>query len=107
MYINKVVSGILLLFISCNKSDFQSDIPECVKNGIKSKNPIEVWDRKVDGKTYYYFESQCCDQFNVLYDEKCHVICAPNGGITGSGDGNCPEFIGEIEKTLVWENDQQ
>jgi len=34
-------------------------------------------------------------------------MCAPDGGITGKGDENCPEFSSEIKKTLIWEDDRK
>jgi hypothetical protein len=89
------------------------DVPNCVeKKNKKIKNeevrnpPAKVWEWKVDGATYYYITSDCCDQFNYLYDDNCNEFCAPDSGFTGGGDGNCPQFNGEIEKTLVWEDDR-
>ena len=45
-----------------------------------------------------------CDQFNYLYDSDCNIICAPDGGFIGTGDGKCPDFIEPIKKTLIWED---
>ena len=66
--------------------------------------PTKVWKWEVDGSTYYYITSDCCDQYNYLYDENCNVVCAPDGGFTGTGDGNCPVFIEQIVSTLIWED---
>jgi len=55
---------------------------------------------------FYYITSDCCDQFNYLYDDKCNLICAPDGGLSGMGNGKCPNFNGQIEKTLVWLDDR-
>ncbi len=51
----------------------------------------------------YLFSSNCCDQFNTLYDESCNRICAPSGGFTGRGDGRCRDF-NQVAKYLgkVW-----
>ncbi|CAF0851711.1 unnamed protein product [Rotaria sordida] len=56
-----------------------------------------------NGKMAYLVTSNCCDQFNPLYDGECNQICAPSGGFTGRGDGNCPDFD-ETAKQLgnVW-----
>ncbi len=74
-------------------------LPTCVAQIIekaqKEQPPITV--EKVeqydwDGKKVYLVVWQCCDFFNEVYDKDCKRICAPSGGITGKGDGNCPEF---------------
>lgn len=100
---------ILITNILCKKSDISKSVPDCIEQKINELNntgvynpPAQVWEWKVDGKTYYYFTSNCCDQYNILYDVDCNIVCAPDGGFTGNGDGNCPEFKGEIVKTLIW-----
>ena len=104
-----VLLGILFLSINCNKAEI--DIPNCIDAKIKAlKNapiqnpPAEVWKWEDTGKTYYYITSDCCDQYNYLYDENCEVVCAPDGGITGNGDDNCHEFSSEIVKILLWKD---
>lgn len=67
-------------------------------------SPAQVWEWKVDDKTYYYFTADCCDQFNQLFDDSCNYVCAPDGGFTGAGDGLCPDFGDEIVKQLLWED---
>ena len=106
-----VFIGITVAFTSCEKLDLAVDVPGCVKKQIKQiKNdpvrnpPAEVWQWKVDGKTYYYITSDCCDQYNYLYDDECDQVCAPDGGFSGTGDGNCLNFSGSIEKVLVWKD---
>ncbi|MHC1776059.1 MAG: hypothetical protein AB9834_11670 [Lentimicrobium sp.] len=103
-----------LLISACEKSDLKKDVPDCIEskiNDIKNEPvrnpPASVWEWKVDGKTYYYITSDCCDQFNYLYDDDCSEVCAPDGGFTGAGDGQCPDFQGQIIKTLVWEDNRE
>ena len=104
---------IFLFLTGCEKEDCEMDIPACIENKIEEikmeevrNPPAQVWKWEVDEQTYYYITADCCDQFNNLYDEKCNVVCAPDGGITGMGDENCPDFIEQIEKTLVWEDNR-
>ncbi|WP_296620380.1 hypothetical protein [Marivirga sp.] len=108
---------VLILFVltilSCEKIELEKDVPDCIESKIrKIKNeevqnpPTEVWEWKADGMIYYYISSECCDQFNFLYDENCNQVCAPDGGISGGGDGNCPTFNEQIEKTLIWRDDR-
>ena len=99
------------ILMSCKDSDIDIDAPVCIELKIEelikqevSNPPTQVWRWEVDGNTYYYITSDCCDQFNYLYSDNCDIICAPDGGITGQGDGNCPIFTNEIIKTLIWED---
>ena len=98
-------------FTSCHKSDSESDIPECIEEQITllknkpTQNPAaEVWRWKTTNKTYYYITSDCCDQFNYLYDSDCTIVCAPDGGFTGAGNGKCSDLIEPIIKHLIWED---
>ncbi len=101
----------VLAMASCMRLDLAKEVPACVTKQIREianeepqHPPTEVWEWKTDGITYYYFTSGCCDRFNYLYDSNCNVVCAPDGGITGKGDGKCPEFRGTVEKTLIWKD---
>jgi hypothetical protein len=106
---------IVIFAINCKSSDTEDgDVPACIENKIEeiltnevTNPPTQVWRWEVDGKTYYYITSDCCDQFNILYSENWDIVCAPDGGFTGQGDGNCPDFKGEIVKTLIWEDDRK
>lgn len=109
-----LIGSSILLQAGCNKHTSEIDAPSCVQNKIRQirsepvrNPPAQVWKWEVDGQTYYYFTSPCCDQYNYLYDENCKVVCAPDGGFTGRGDGKCPVFKGEIRKTLVWKDDRK
>lgn len=54
------------------------------------------------GATVYYTPPQCCDQYSALIDAAtCEVMCAPDGGLTGAGDGRCTDFD-SASCTLVW-----
>ncbi|MHB1148277.1 MAG: DUF6970 domain-containing protein [Lutibacter sp.] len=109
-----ILIGLIFLNASCEKSNLNIDAPNCIENEIKKiKNeevrnpPAQVWKWEVDGQTYYYITSDCCDQYNYLYNSNCEVICAPDGGLIGTGDGNCPDFIGSIKKTLIWKDNRR
>lgn len=116
-YLTRITIGLVLVvltFSSCEKLDLEKDVPNCIERKIRKikreevrNPPASVWEWKVDGKTYYYITSDCCDQFNYLFDDNCNEVCAPDGGFSGAGDGNCPQFNGQIEKTLIWEDDRK
>lgn len=65
--------------------------------------PRSIWKYQYGGRTVYYFPAQCCDQFSVLCDSTGAVLCAPDGGFTGGGDGRCPDFFQQrTNEVLVW-----
>jgi hypothetical protein len=54
-------------------------------------------------QTVYFLPSRCCDIASVLYDANGVVLCAPDGGITGQGDGRCPDFFtSRRDERLIW-----
>jgi len=109
-----ILIGLVFLNTGCENSNLTIDAPNCIENEIKKiKNeavrnpPAQVWQWEADGQIYYYITSDCCDQYNYLYTNNCDIICAPDGGITGLGDRNCPNFIGLIKKTLLWKDNRR
>ncbi len=110
----KLLLGVLVLLslLSCVKLELEVELPTCMKKKIiklmqKSDKELaasEVWLWKTAEKDYYYFRflKNCDDCFHNLYDDQCNFVCAPDGGITGAGDGQCPEFDGIEETTLIW-----
>lgn len=107
-------TGSTLLQSGCNKSVLDITVPACIQSKIKQiksepvRNPrAQIWKWEVDGKTYYYITSGCCDQYNYLYDANCNIVCAPDGGITGGGNGECPNFKGKAKKTLIWQDERK
>jgi len=101
----------LLASPSCLQIELNEEVPACIEHMIKQRRraavqnpPAEVWKWEVDGRVYYYFTGDCCDQFNELYDSECNYVCAPDGGVGGQGDGQCPVFGGPIEKSLIWQD---
>ena len=103
-----------ILIIACKKVDLKKDVPNCIEikiqkiaNKAVQNPPAKIWEWQVNGQRFYYFTSDCCDQYNYLYDDNCNIVCAPDGGFTGGGDGRCPQFNGQIEKILVWEDDRK
>jgi hypothetical protein len=72
----------------------------------RKRNPItRIFRYDYGGQTVYYVSAPCCDQYSNVFDTKGKLICQPDGGITGKGDGKCPDF--EKNKTnekLVWQD---
>lgn len=85
-------------------------IPVCVRAMIDERQkeippnpPVQIDEYVYNGKTVYLFTAPCCDQFNVLYNDSCKMICSPSGGITGKGDGKCDDFSKTARHVkLIW-----
>ncbi|MDA8871351.1 hypothetical protein N9C47_04285 [Flavobacteriaceae bacterium] len=105
---------ILTVLFGCSK-ETTSTLPSCIQSKIELIEKEAVWNPAAkiyrysyQGKTVYFFPQRCCDIFSELYDENCTLLCHPDGGITGQGDGQCPDFFkirsGEV---LVWEDERR
>ncbi|MGZ8559322.1 MAG: DUF6970 domain-containing protein [Chitinophagaceae bacterium] len=94
----------------CDKN--KNSLPACVQQKIDSiqkeprwNPPAEVNEYNYEGKQVYLFSSNCCDQYNNLYDIDCKNICAPSGGFAGKGDGKCNEFFKKAKHIkLIWKD---
>ena len=73
----------------------------------KGAKPATVYRYSYNGMIVYLVNAECCDQYNYLYDEQGNIICAPSGGITGLGDGRCPDFVSErTNALLIWKDNR-
>ncbi len=97
---------------TCMKS--QPALPSCIVQKIEAiqkqekwNPPAEVYEYRYKGKTVYYFSSNCCDQYNTVYDDQCNYVCAPSGGYTGKGDMKCQDFKDSAQLVkLVWKDER-
>ena len=112
-YVILVLISVLTVLTDCQEVDTAVEIPACMEWKIRDirkadvqNPPAEVWKWEDAGKTYYYSTADCCDQFSSLYDTHCDVVCAPDGGLTGTGDGNCPTFSEDKKMTLIWKDNR-
>ena len=65
--------------------------------------PRRILRYRYRGQTVYYVPPSCCDQPGILYDETGTQVCAPDGGISGRGDGRCPDFHEQRSaESLIW-----
>lgn len=107
-----VISAILLfIIIGCSQSN-QQENPQWIDQLIKQyKNepvgnpPQSIWQYEYMGQVVYFVPQQCCDMFSRLYDSNGNELCAPDGGIAGGGDGQCPDFFTQrTNETLIWKD---
>jgi hypothetical protein len=70
------------------------------------RNPrTRILKYEYDGQTVYWESAPCCDQYSILYDTKGKVVCNPDGGITGKGDGKCADFNkNKTNEKMVWQD---
>jgi len=103
---------LVLLLGGCSKADLPDDTPSCIKSIIRKmeredpRNPRgSVWQYTYRGTTVYFIPADCCDQYSELLDSDCNLLCAPDGGITGTGDGRCADFFSERkDEKVIWED---
>lgn len=106
--------AIVLQAQTCKKDDFKN-VPPCIlekieqfkKEGVANP-PASVWQYEYNGQTVYYIPPRCCDIPSSLYDSNCNLICSPDGGFTGKGDGKCADFAQKRTKEkLIWKDDRK
>ncbi|HEY2721937.1 MAG TPA: hypothetical protein VGI82_09430 [Chitinophagaceae bacterium] len=106
-----ILSGIVLQSQSCKKENGVR-MPLCIQDKIEAirqqprfNPPAAVYRFLFKDKYVFLFSSNCCDQYDYVYDRDCNIICAPSGGIAGKGDGRCTNFLQMAsDKTLMWKD---
>ena len=94
------------------KNQSSSGMPKCMVSKIESMKsnpqvnpPKSVTQYFYKGATVFYITAGCCDQYNHVYSKECVYLGAPDGGITGKGDGKLPDFYANAtDKKVIWEN---
>jgi hypothetical protein len=87
-----------------NPGFINKKIAEFLKEEPKNP-PVTITQYDYKGKKVYYISSYCCDFPSQLYDEEGNLICEPDGGITGRGDGKCTDFFTERKnELLIWKD---
>ena len=102
---------LLLVALIASAGACKEPVPEFVRELAVSHPASEVraiWRFRANGETVYYAQSECCDMYNTLYDQDGTVICSPDGGFAGGGDGKCPDFFKKAKRgVLIWEVGQE
>lgn len=111
-----MVAGALLLAVGCARNTHaEAALPawlqarvDTYQNGPEHASPTAIWRIQHQGRTAYYVAAPCCDQFNPLWDAQGEVICHPDGGFTGRGDGQCPTpKDAGTQAQLIWSDSRK
>ncbi|MGE0441564.1 MAG: hypothetical protein AB7S39_13850 [Gemmatimonadales bacterium] len=98
--------------VSSFSTELPADTPDWLREMVGSiarepvtNPPTEIWAQTYQGKTTYWRSSRCCDVYSELYSASGALLCAPDGGITGTGDGRCPDFADTAtDRRLIWKD---
>ncbi len=114
-----LLSLLMTLFHGCEKKNTDPSIPNagpsipiCIEDKIKELKskpklnpPASITQFTYNGQIVYYITSGCCDQYNQLFDSNCSLLCSPDGGLTGRGDGKCLDFHDKkSNEKLIWKD---
>jgi hypothetical protein len=96
------------------EQELTDKIPACIQLKIDSikkqpryNPPAEVNEYRYNDKRVFLFTSDCCDNFNLLFDNNCNYVCAATGGITGKGDLSCTDFTEKAKHIkLIWKDER-
>jgi hypothetical protein len=86
------------------------EVPQCILDKIaffqseaKANPPRAIYQYQYNEKIVYYISAPCCDIYPELFDNNCNLLCAPDGGFTGKGDGKCTDFNKtKSNEKLIW-----
>lgn len=103
--------AVILLLASCAQAT-QSSNPAWLDQLIKkfesdpvANPPLSIWKYEYNGQVVYFVPAHCCDITSVVYDAQGNIICAPDGGIAGRGDGKCSDFFAKrTNEQLIWQD---
>src|SRR5262249_29205853 len=77
-----------------NIPPFVAELIAHYKSAPPESSPGSIWRYTYKGETVYYVPPlRCCDISSSLYDVKGNLVCRPDGGFAGFGDGKCPDFL--------------
>jgi len=106
-----ILTAVVILLAGCSQ-DTQTGNPAWVDKLIKQfesapvgNPPLSVWSYDYYGQVVYFVPAHCCDITSIIYDANGNYLCAPDGGITGKGDGKCPDFFSErSNEQMIWKD---
>jgi len=106
-----VIIAVIILLAGCSQSN-QTENPAWVDDLIEqfesepvANPPLSIWRYEYNGQIVYFVPAHCCDISSILYAADGNVLCSPDGGITGDGDGRCADFFtNRTNEQLIWQD---
>ena len=104
--------------LSCDKNikpNANNEIPLCINTLIekikaeKVRNPPAIiYQTYYKNQEVFYIPAYCCDVYSELLDQNCNLICHPDGGIIGNGDGRCSDFFNSKQTwKIIWQDERK
>ena len=85
-----------------------NDLIRVLENEPVANPPRSIVQYAYKGQMVYYLPPPCCDIFSDLYDADGNLLGHPDGGITGQGDGQLPDFREErADEKTFWADDRK
>ncbi|WP_162428107.1 DUF6970 domain-containing protein [Pontibacter pudoricolor] len=85
-----------------------TDLIQQLQQDAPANPPAKIYSYTYNGQQVYYLTSRCCDIPGKLFDKDGNQLCEPDGGITGKGDGRCPDFFEKrTNETIIWEDKRE
>ena len=102
---------VIILLVGCSQTN-QTGNPKWVDQLISQfesepvgNPPVSIWRYEYSGQVVYFVPAHCCDIPGTLYNSEGNVLCAPDGGIKGDGDGRCTDFFTHrTNEQLIWQD---
>jgi hypothetical protein len=96
--------------MTTNPTTSTTNLPPWVVDLIATKESSQVENPPASltkciyqNRVVYYYPPVCCDQWSILFAENGSILCAPDGGLRGTGDGRCPDYFGKRTDCItVW-----
>ncbi len=112
MKIHLFALTVLVILLAACSSSTQSGNPAWVDELIQQfesdpvgNPPLSIWRYEYDRQVVYFVPAHCCDIPSTVYDADGNVLCSPDGGLTGQGDGRCPDFFSNrSDEQLIWKD---
>ena len=112
---------LLFVWILCGVSGCQPSLtlpeglPSCMRTRMGQILDDAPWEpaARIYEVTYhhqkvFFIPSHCCDIPSELYTTDCQIICFPDGGLNGQGDGKCMDFAFQLDQAkLIWQDNRQ
>ena len=102
---------IALFAVGCDgESQIDVDAPNWLRAEIRRLSseadpnvPVVVTRSQYRGETVYYTSPGVPDGLGVLFDAEGNVLCHPDGGLDGRGNGMCADFFAaRVNDTILW-----